>query len=48
MKIDFAEGDFDNESIRDFDSGPGETRWQRRDPYWYRREEDVDADIGAG
>jgi hypothetical protein len=39
QKVHFASGDSDDESIRDFGSGPGKIRWHKRDPYTYRLEE---------
>ena len=37
-EIEFAEGDSDADSIRDYDSGPGPIQWSSRQPYWYHRE----------
>ena len=36
--VSFAGGDSDNESIRDFESGSGPNEWHKRDPYFHRRE----------
>ena len=36
-----AGGHSDSESIRDYDSGPGQIRWSHREPYWFRREFNV-------
>ena len=38
QKVEYAAGDSDADSVRDYDSGPGKVRWQRRRPYWYRRD----------
>ena len=40
--VQFANGDSDAESIRDYDSGPGLQRWHRREAYFYRREENLE------
>ena len=39
-----ASGESDRESIRDFDSGTGRFRWNRRSPYWFKRELCADED----
>ena len=35
--VEFATGDSDEDSIRDYGSGPGKVKFFRRKPYWYRR-----------
>ena len=40
-KVHYATGGSDAESIRDFDSGSGGTRFSRRDPYFYRHEDNA-------
>ena len=42
QKVYCASGESDTESIRDMESGPGEFRWNRRHPYWYRRDPCLD------
>ncbi len=37
-QVEFATGNSDAESVRDFESGPGNVRWSKRSPYWFRRE----------
>ena len=39
-----AWGESDRESISDYDSGTGRFRWNRRTPYWFRREPCADED----
>lgn len=34
----YATGDSDDETIRDFESGPGRIRFSRREPYFYKLE----------
>ena len=39
--VSFAGGESDEESIRDFDSGPSKIRWFRRKPYFFCRDDNV-------
>lgn len=38
QKVHFASGDSDDDSVRDYDSGPGKIQCHKRMPYTYRRE----------
>ncbi len=42
LQICFAEGDSDADSVRDWESGPNPVRWSKRDPYFYRREPNLE------
>ena len=38
----YADGLSDSESIRDYDAGGGRTKWMARQPYFYRRDRNMD------